>query len=63
MKLFKNWEQVNDRKGDMPYLSGTSDKVVFHIQVGQTGLLKVSFIVTWKYWQMKWLCWLSRDRS
>lgn len=43
MKLFKNWEQVNDRRGDVPYLSGASDKVVFQIQVGQTGVLKVSF--------------------
>lgn len=43
MKLFKNWEQVNDGRGDaLPYLSGASDKVVFQIQVGQTGLLKVS---------------------
>lgn len=33
---------MNDRTSDVPYLSGASEKVVFHIQVGQTGLLKVS---------------------
>lgn len=43
MKLFKNWEQVNGGRGDVPYQSGASDKVIFHIQAGQTGLLKVSF--------------------
>lgn len=39
MKLFKNWEQVNDRRDNVPYLSGASENVVFHIQVRQTGLL------------------------
>lgn len=32
---------MNDSRSDVPYLCGASDKVVFHIQVGQTGLLKV----------------------